>query len=578
MEDGRKGQENRNQGKGLLDMAAIDHEATSARSFKIWTGEFGKRLFDVIVSTTGLIILSPVFAVIALYIKRTCPGPVFYRGNRVGRQGKNFNILKFSTMIDCPDAVDGPRITAKNDPRITPVGRWLRDTKLNEIPQLWNVLKGEMSLVGPRPEDPAIAATWTEDERQSILSIRPGITSPASISFRDEEMLLETDTVVEKYLSNIVPSKLRLDQIYAKDHNFLGDLDIIFLTMIALLPGVRNRSIPENLLTWGPLERIFTRHVNLFLIDVPTAFVAVGISGLIWRSAGPFNLGWGPAALLALVIALLFGLVNAALGMNRISWSSARALDALGLAVSDAFTMLILFFIDRLGVLSSFRDLNLPIGLWITISLLAFLGFVVVRYRTRLMTGLATRWLQWRGATTRLGERVLIVGAGEMAQLAAGFFRQGEPGKVLNIIGMVDDNSKKIGLQFDGDKVIGSTEDIPNLVKRWNIGVILFAIGNIPLEKRNSILKRCRQTKARIVLVPDLLEMLSGCLFAPDQLTGQVVPADWDGAVPIPEVVKWLTELEGLALPENVPLLARLRQVRNALAAHVVNDHGPKQN
>jgi lipopolysaccharide/colanic/teichoic acid biosynthesis glycosyltransferase len=557
-------------------MATINEEVTSIRSFKIWTGEFSKRLFDVVISALGLIILSPVFAVIAFYIKRTCPGPVFYRGARVGRKGRNFNILKFNTMIDCPDAEDGPRITAKDDPRVTPVGRWLRDTKLNEIPQLWNVLKGEMSLVGPRPEDPEIAATWTEDERQSILSIRPGITSPASISFRDEEQLLETDTVLEKYLSKIVPSKLRLDQIYAKDHYFFGDLDIIFLTLIALLPGVRNRSIPENLLTWGPLERIFTRHVNLFLIDVPTAFVAVGISGLIWRSAGPFNLGWGPAAILALVIALLFGLVNAALGMNRISWSSARALDALGLAATDAFTMLILFSIDRLGVLSSFRDLNLPIGLWITISLLAFLGFLVVRYRTRLVTGLATRWLQWRGAATRLGERVLIVGAGEMAQLAAGFFRQGEPGKVLNIVGLVDDDSKKIGMRFDGNQVIGGTGDISDLVKRRNIGVILFAIGNIPLEKRNSILNRCRQTKARIVLVPDLLEMLSGCLFAPDLVTDQVVSANWNGEVPIPEVVKWLTELEGLALPENVPLLARLRQVRNALAAHMVNDHGSK--
>jgi lipopolysaccharide/colanic/teichoic acid biosynthesis glycosyltransferase len=558
-------------------MATINQEVTSTRSIKIWTGEYGKRLFDIVISAMGLIILSPVFAVIAIYIKRTCPGPVFYRGARVGRQGKNFNILKFSTMIDCPDAEDGPRITAKDDPRVTPVGRWLRDTKLNEIPQLWNVLKGEMSLVGPRPEDPGIAATWTEDERRSILSIRPGITSPASISFRDEEQLLETDTVMEKYLSSIVPSKMRLDQIYAKEHNLLGDLDIIFLTMIALFPGVRNRSIPENLLTWGPLARIFSRHVNLFLIDVPTAFVVVGISGLIWRSVAPLNLGWGPSIFLAVVIAFLFGLVNAALGMNRISWSYARPLDGLGLAVSDVFTILILYFIDQLVDQSSRLKLDLPIGMWITISLLAFLGFLVVRYRTRLMTGLATRWLQWRGAAARLGERVLIVGAGDMAQLAAGFFRLGEPGKVLNIIGLVDDDSKKIGLTFDGNKVIGSSEQIPQLVERWNIGVILFAIGNIPPEKRNNILNRCRQTKARIVLVPDLLEMLSGCLFAPDLSTEQEVSADWDGEVPIPEVVKWLTELEGLALPENVPLLARLRQVRNALAAHQVNDHGSKQ-
>jgi hypothetical protein len=137
---------------------------------------------------------------------------------------------------------------------------------------------------------------------------------------------------------------MRLDQIYANDHTFLGDLDIIFLTAIALLPGVRDRSIPENLLTWGPLERIFSRHVNLFLIDIPIAFVSVGISGVIWRSAGPLNLGWGLALGLAVVIALLFGFINALLGMNSISWSCASASDALGLAVSDAVTMLVLFF------------------------------------------------------------------------------------------------------------------------------------------------------------------------------------------------------------------------------------------
>jgi lipopolysaccharide/colanic/teichoic acid biosynthesis glycosyltransferase len=522
----------------------------------------------------GLIILSPVFAVIALYIKRTCPGPVFYRGARVGLRGKNFKILKFSTMIDCPEDEDGPRITAKDDPRITSVGRWLRDTKINEIPQLWNVLMGEMSLVGPRPEDPVIAAAWTENERQNILSVRPGITSPASIFFRDEERLLETESVMEKYLTSIVPSKLRLDQIYAKDHTFLGDLDIIFLTAIALFPGIRNRSIPENLLTWGPLARLFSRHVNLFLIDVPIAFVAVGISGVIWRSVSPLNLGWGTALILAAIIALLFGFINALLGMNRIAWSSASASDALGLAISDAVTMVVLFSINKLADQSSRLKLDLPIGMWVTISLLAFVGFVVVRYRTRLVTGLATRWLQWRGAATHLGERVLIVGAGQMAQLAASFFRQGEPGKVLNIIGMVDDDSKKIGLRFDGNKVIGCTEDIPKLVERWNVGVILFAIGNIRSEKRTGILKRCRQTSARIVLMPDLLEMISGCLFAPDLLTENVVSTDWDGEVPISEVVKWLTELEALAIPQNALLLTRLRQVRNALAAHLVNDHG----
>jgi hypothetical protein len=169
---------------------------------------------------------------------------------------------------------------------------------------------------------------------------------------------------------------------------------------------------------------------------------------------------------------------------------------------------------------------------------------------------------------------VLIIGAGQMAQLAAGFFRQGEPGKMLNIIGLIDDDSKKMGLRYYGNKVIGCTEDIPQLVARWNIGVILFAIGNIPLEKRNRIIKICRQTSARIVLMPDLLEMISGFLFAPEQLPESIVSKDWYGEIPIPEVVRWLTELEALSDPGNDQLLSRLRQIRSALAFHIVNDHG----
>jgi len=212
--------------------------------------------------------------------------------------------------------------------------------------------------------------------------------------------------------------------------------------------------------------------------------------------------------------------------------------------------------------------------MWITITFLAFTGFLSARYRTRLVTGLATRWLQWRGASTHLGERVLIIGAGQLAQFAAGFLRDGEPGKMLNIIGMVDDDSKKMDLRFNGNKVIGCTEDIPQLVTRWNVGVILFAISNIPLEKRKLILNRCRQTKARIVLIPNLFEMLSECLIAPGINTEADVSADWGSEVPIPEVVKWLTELEALSNSEDEQLLARLRQIRNALASHLVNDHG----
>jgi lipopolysaccharide/colanic/teichoic acid biosynthesis glycosyltransferase len=305
-------------------MATLSQEAIFIRKFMIRTGEIWKRIFDVVLSSAGLLFLSPVFVIVAAYIKQTSPGPVFYRGPRVGRRGKLFHILKFRTMSESKESYDGPRITAKDDKRITQSGRWLRDTKLNELPQLWNVLKGEMSLVGPRPEDPEVASTWPEDVREEVLSVRPGITSPASVFFRDEENNLKAESVMEKYLNVIAPSKLRLDQLYVRDHSIIGDLDILFLTAIFLLPNLREQPIPESLLTWGPIARLFSRHINWFFRDVPIAFLAVVISSFLWRLSGPLNLGLGLAALYAVGIALLFGMFNAILGINRIAWSQAR--------------------------------------------------------------------------------------------------------------------------------------------------------------------------------------------------------------------------------------------------------------
>jgi len=164
---------------------------------------FAYRFRDIVISFFGLLILSPIFVLIALMIKRDSPGPIFYWGPRAGKKGKLFHILKFRTMVHRPENFHGTKITAQGDPRITPVGRWLRDTKLNELPQLWNVLIGEMSLIGPRPEDPYIAAGWPVEVKKTILSIPPGITSPASVLFRDEEALLPLGDEIHTYQSTV---------------------------------------------------------------------------------------------------------------------------------------------------------------------------------------------------------------------------------------------------------------------------------------------------------------------------------------------------------------------------------------
>jgi len=273
-----------------------------------WVDAFLRRGLDIVAAALGMILLAPVFLVVAVLLRRDSPGPTFYRGPRVGKGGKIFGILKFRTMYERPESYTGPCVTASCDERITPFGRWLRDTKINELPQLWNVLVGEMSLVGPRPEDPKIAADWPEDVRAELLSVRPGVTSPASILYRDEEKMLSAGNLMEDYLRNLLPGKLRLDLRYIRRRTVLSDLDIIFLTFAALLPRLRNRPFPETLLYHGPLNRLFSRFLNWFVIDWLVAILVVSGTGLAWRATAPLDLGFQGALAAALAIALVFSL------------------------------------------------------------------------------------------------------------------------------------------------------------------------------------------------------------------------------------------------------------------------------
>jgi lipopolysaccharide/colanic/teichoic acid biosynthesis glycosyltransferase len=205
----------------------------------MWT----KRLFDIVVSVLCLIVLSPFLAVVALLVKLESSEPCIYRGCRVGKDGQLFHMYKLRTMVERPGDL-GLRITAGDDPRITRLGRVLRRTKVNELPQLVNVLRGEMSLVGPRPEDPEYVALYTPEQRK-VLSVRPGITSPACIAYRDEECMLNQATLGEVYVDVIMPDKLRIDLQYCEHQSFLFDLGVLSCTFGALLP-LGNRWLPDT--------------------------------------------------------------------------------------------------------------------------------------------------------------------------------------------------------------------------------------------------------------------------------------------------------------------------------------------
>ncbi len=168
-----------------------------------------KRLFDILASGIGIIILSPVLLIIALRIKTGSDGPVFFKQVRVGKDGKEFEILKFRTMVVDAEKM-GRQITVGADNRITKVGGFLRKYKLDELPQLFNVFKGDMSLVGPRPEVPRYVKLYTEEQRK-VLNVKPGITDLASIRYRDEnELLGQAENPDEFYINTIMPDKLAL--------------------------------------------------------------------------------------------------------------------------------------------------------------------------------------------------------------------------------------------------------------------------------------------------------------------------------------------------------------------------------
>jgi lipopolysaccharide/colanic/teichoic acid biosynthesis glycosyltransferase len=192
---------------------------------------FGKRVFDVCVAGVVLLLALPLILVVSVLVRVDSPGPVFFRAGRVGRGGRELRMLKFRKMHH---NASGAPLTMSEDERFTRVGRMLARTKIDELPQLWHVLRGEMSLIGPRPEDPGFVAERADDY-EKILSVRPGVTGLSQIAFAEESEILSTVDPIGHYRTRILPQKIRLDQLYAARPSLRMDLSILFWTLAAVL-------------------------------------------------------------------------------------------------------------------------------------------------------------------------------------------------------------------------------------------------------------------------------------------------------------------------------------------------------
>lgn len=469
-----------------------------------------KRVFDFIVALLGLIFLSPIFIVIARLIKRDTPGPVFYWGPRVGRNGRIFQMVKFRTMYENPESYNGPRLTAQGDSRITPLGLWLRDTKINELPQLWNVLIGDMSLVGPRPEDPEIAKSWPEEARSKITSVRPGITSPASILYHDEEKLLSQKGSLEEYYKSILPEKIRLDLLYVHHHSFFSDLDTIFWTLFILVPSWAKQNIPETHFFAGPIARIGHRYVSWFMIDLLTSLAVIGFSAIIWRTQFPLNWGVKYIFILGVILAVLFSSVNSIAGLNRIVWTHSTSTDAIGLVLSSGFVTILILGLNHLQSIYDWITLPaLPPIMILVIGLVSGASFVITRYRLLLLRMIADWWLSLRRNNMVLGERVLVVGDGEAGQVATWLLSRPMYRTAFSVVGVINDNDpSKDGMKFYGYRMLGTFKDIPKVIRRHDVGVILSTTPAESQEANEYLIDLCRKNNLKLIFLNDLTRMV----------------------------------------------------------------------
>jgi len=427
-----------------------------------------KRIFDIFLSLTGIILLAPFFLAIAIFVKLDSRGPVIFSQVRVGRGGKSFKMLKFRTMVDAQHWA-GPPLSPRNDPRVTSFGAFLRRFKINEFPQLVNVLMGDMSFVGPRPEVPEFVKLYNLDE-QRVLSIRPGIVGPSQIHMRNEEELY-ADGVDPKeyYIKYILHRKLQLDLDYISSRSFMKDIGYLFQGVrITITGAITRRHLFEN-----------AEQLTLFVCDACLCVFSYFLAYFL-RVEGDFSaiqMTVFEQTLPYVIISRMFILMYFGLYGTLIRYISFDVLIKIvkGVTFSSVLITLLSFF---LGARAHPR------------SVFAIDWFILVC----LLTGYR---LTFRAVGDRLRQRkngsknnILIYGAGNMGELALRYSKMEGLG---NVIAFVDDDPGKMRKSFQGVKILGNRHDIEALARLYHIDHVVIAINNMPSEDLEHIKLLCKQ-------------------------------------------------------------------------------------
>jgi FlaA1/EpsC-like NDP-sugar epimerase/lipopolysaccharide/colanic/teichoic acid biosynthesis glycosyltransferase len=450
------------------------------------------RFFDLLICTFVLLLIAPLFVLIAIWIKLTSQGPVFYKASRVGRGGKLFSLYKFRSMSINADR-KGPGITVHNDPRVTSAGRFLRRFKLDELPQIINILRGEMSLVGPRPEDPRYVKLYT-DEQRNLLAFPPGLTSPASLYYSLEEALLTGPNWEMVYKEQILPHKLALDLAYMRQYTLRDYFSLLFVTGVTVFGR-------PNLLQ--EISELRNRHVFVFdlLLLLLTPFIALTL-----RAEWLWPIGLTQGLILYTCVALIVKVaIFYKLDLYSRYWRSADIYDlaVILVAVGLSTGTLTLLFIGFYHFLTSF-DLAIYRTVPLIDGILTSLAAVGTRFSLRFLYD----WGRQHHLINSV-RKVIIVGAGVAGTMVLREIRSNHQ-LDLAVVAFVDDDPAKIGKRVQGVPVMGSCEQLAHLVKQYCIQRIIIAMPSVADARRQQIHAFCKATDVQTYSLPGMYELIAG--------------------------------------------------------------------
>jgi FlaA1/EpsC-like NDP-sugar epimerase/lipopolysaccharide/colanic/teichoic acid biosynthesis glycosyltransferase len=448
-----------------------------------------KRCFDITTAALGLIILSPLFLFAGLGIAVTSRGPIFFRQLRVGRDGINFRIFKFRTMK--AGASTGSPVTVQRDARITRFGRYLRITKIDELPQLINVLLGHMSIVGPRPEIPELVAFYTP-EQHKLLNVKPGITSPAAIYHRDEEEIVGTDEEVFEYHKNVlIPKKASFDLAYVEKASFLYDVKLILLTLVSVFTNqsgyMRDHALKQ-------------RRILIFLVHLLIAALAYYLAFLIRFDAQIPYVEYSRFLKTISVFVLVKIVYMALLGLTHGYWRFVDIKDVISIGKAVFLASTTLFFLDVI-----FLDPAFPTGVIFIDGILTFILFSLLRFSTRFLRE------AYYPIIPKSSEKILILGATDRGEALIRDITR-NPDLAYEILGLIDLNPAKRGVRIHGFKVLGTIASLEGILRDSPVTVIINTYSTLSRQDTLTLSRLASRYNVRIKTLPSFSDVLSGHL------------------------------------------------------------------